>query len=620
MKDPPPPSRIPPAPTSQADVSRETIVLEGIPGSDGVAVGRALVLAGRKNVFLRRIVDTSELDSEVARVRAAARDAQEQIRVVTRDMPASSLTAAPVLEAYLLMLEDPMLHERVERKIRRDRKCAEWAVHETRDDLVRLFGDADKGEKEAYIAERAHDVEFVCDRLLRTLVGGSASPFRGALGAPTTLAEPMVIIARDLSPAETAGMAREPVLGFVTEVGSRTSHTSIMARALEIPSVVGVKDALRAVRTGDRVIVCGLTGTLTVNPTREDEARAEARRVKYRVHADRLLAEGVRAAKTACGVRVRLSANIELPPEAVVARRHGAESVGLYRTEFLYVDRADVPSEDEQYEAFATVVRAFEGAPVTLRTFDLGGDKFASSFQLPPEMNPALGLRAIRLALAEPDIFLVHLRAMVRASAHGPVRVMIPMVSTTDELVRAKALLRRAEAEVAAIRGREVMPLPMGAMIEVPAAAVMADVLARHADFFSLGTNDLVQYALAVDRASRTLAHLASPLDPAIVRLVAGVVTAAASRPIPLSVCGAMASDPLQACLLVGLGVRELSMEAAAIPVVKEALSRVSLVELEGVARCALRAETTAEVMGALGTCLDARLFDLRRTFDDPNG
>ena len=616
-----PPSETPPTPPqSQPDLVRERVVLSGIAGSSGVAIGRALVLAGRRNICLRRTIDPSECESEIVRVRIAARDAQGQIRVVARSMPATSRTAAPVLEAYLLMLEDPMLHDRVERKIRRDKKCAEWAVHETRDDLARLFGEANKLGPEAYIAERAHDVEFVCDRLLLTLVGDTASPFGGAVGASEGLAEPMVIIARDLSPADTAGMAREPVLGFVTEVGSRTSHTSIMARALEIPSVVGVKDALRAVHTGDRVIVCGLTGTVTVHPTADDEARAEARRDRLRIQTSRLLAGGSRPTKTACGVRVHLAANVELPAEASLARRNGAESVGLYRTEFLYVDRSDLPSEDEQFEAFASVVRAFEGEPVTLRTFDIGGDKFASSFQLPPEMNPALGLRAIRLALAEPDVFLVHLRAMVRAAALGPVRVMVPMVATTSELVRAKALLRRAESEVVEAGGARVPPLRMGAMIEVPAAAVMADVLSRHADFFSLGTNDLVQYALAVDRTSRTLAHLASPLDPAILRLVTGVVAAATARPIPLAVCGAMASDPLQACLLVGLGVRELSMESAAIPVVKEALSRVTLAELESVGRAAMAASCTAEVQATLAECLATRLEDLGNGFDDGAG
>jgi len=610
-----PPSQVPPsAPSSQTDVSRERVVLAGIAGSAGIATGRALVLAGRRSLFVRRTIAREECDDEVARVRVAAARAQEQIRAVAGAMPQGSRTAVPVLEAYLLMLEDPMLHDRVERKIRRDRKCAEWAVHEAREDLARLFSDADKLGKESYIAERVHDVEFVCDMLLRTL-SGETSPFEGQ--ATLGLSEPMVIVARDLSPADTAGMAREPVLGFVTEVGSRTSHTSIMARALEIPSVVGVKDATSTVRTGDPVIVCGLTGTVTVNPTPEDHARADARRLRHRARTDRLLADGKRASTTACGTRVELWANLELPAEATLAKRSGADGVGLYRTEFLYVDRADLPSEDEQYEAYTSVVHAFEGAVVTLRTFDIGGDKFASSFRLPPEMNPALGLRAIRLALAEPEVFSVQLRAMVRAAAHGPVRVLIPMVATTSELRAARKLLRRAEADVAERHGVDPVPLPLGAMIEVPAAAMMADVLARQADFFSLGTNDLVQYALAVDRTSRSLAHLASPFDPSIVRLVAQVVRAAAERPIPLSVCGAMASEPLAACLLVGLGVRELSMESAAIPTVKEALSRVTVAELRAAASVALEAEAVSDVHAALERALGGRLADLGHTFDD---
>lgn len=601
------PSAGPPsAPQSHTELPRERVVLTGVSGSAGVAVGRALVLGGGRSAFLRRTVAEDECEAEVQRVRTAARIAQDQIKTVAENMPASSRTAAPVLDAYLLMLSDPMLHDRVERKIRRDRKCAEWAVSEARDDLGRLFAAADHDGADAYIAERVHDVGFVCDRLLRTLVGDTSPPTLG-------LSEPMILFARDLSPADTAGMAKEPVLGFVTEIGSRTSHTSIMARALEIPSVVGVKDALAEVRTGDRVIVCGLTGTVIVNPSPEDESDADARNLRHRARAERLLGRysDRGPASTACGQRVRLVANLELPAEADLARKNGAETIGLYRTEFLYVDRADLPSEDEQYEAYRAVVSVFAPEPVTLRTFDIGGDKFASTFQLPPEMNPALGLRAIRLALEKPDVFLVQLRAMVRASMHGPVRIMIPMVSTVGELVRAKALLRRAEAEVRERFGHEVRPIPLGAMIEVPAAAIMADVFARYADFFSLGTNDLVQYSLAIDRTSRTLAHLASPLDPSIVRLARGVVQAAQARAIPLSVCGAMASDPLHASLLVGLGVRELSMESAAIPALREALSRVSLIELETAARTAMAASATEEITSCLADAFASRFEDL---------
>ncbi len=596
------PSETPPPPSVDLS-STERAVLEGVSGSAGVAVGRALVITGHHPPFVRRSIDPSEREREVTRVRNAATQAQREIRGVAAGLPSPSGTATSVLDAYFVMLADPMLHDRVEAKIRRELKCAEWAVSEARHDLAKLFEGADTDGADAYIAERRHDVRFVCDRLLRALIGDAV--------APLGLAEPMVIVARDLSPADTAGMVREPVLGFVTEIGSRTSHTSLMARALDIPSVVGVKDALKAIRSGDRVIVCGVTGTVTVHPTEEDEALASARELRHRARAERLLGRQAGPAATACGVRVVLSANIELTAESELARRNGAESVGLYRTEFHYIDRVDLPGEDEQFEAYRSVVSAFEGASVTLRTFDVGGDKFASSFQLPPEMNPALGLRAIRLALETPAVFLVQLRAMVRASAHGHVRVMIPMVSTVTELRRARALLRQAEAEVLSTHGLTVPELPLGAMIEVPAAAVMADVLAREADFFSVGTNDLVQYSLAIDRTSRTLAHLASPLDPSIVRLLSGVVVAARGRPIPVSVCGAMASDPAQACLLVGLGVRELSMESTAIPEVREALSRFRLAELETIADAALRARATAEVAHVLTHGLAGRLDDL---------
>jgi phosphotransferase system enzyme I (PtsI) len=610
VRDGSPESTVPPsAPLSQTELGVERTVLEGIAGSEGVAIGRALVVQGRRTTFLRRTIEASEIETELARVREAAIRAQRGIREAAHGMPQSSRTALPVLEAYLLMLEDPMLHERVERKIRRDRKCAEWAVQEARDDLGRLFASPDTPTKDAYIAERVHDVEFVCDRLLRALVDDAHTLLSSA--DTGRLAEPMIVFARDLSPADTAGMAKEPVLAFVTEVGSRTSHTSIMARALEIPSVVGVKDATRFVRTGDRVVVCGLTGTVTIHPTPEDVSHAEAKRLRHRARQDRLFADASRLARTISGERVHLSANLELPEEAAFARKAGAETVGLYRTEFLFVDRADLPSENEQYEAYASIVQAFGGATVTLRTFDIGGDKFASSFELPPEMNPALGLRAIRLALAQPEVFSTQLRAMVRAARHGNVRIMLPMISTTDEIAAARALLARAEADVARSFGKRVDPIPLGAMIEVPAAAVMADVLARHADFFSIGTNDLVQYALAVDRTSRTLAHLASPLSPAILRLCAMAIRAANAAKIPVSVCGTMASDPLHALLLVGLGVRELSMEASAIPVVREAISRASMAELARIAELCLEAETEARVREAVSSSLGPRLLDL---------
>jgi phosphotransferase system enzyme I (PtsI) len=359
------------------------------------------------------------------------------------------------------------------------------------------------------------------------------------------------------------------------------------------------------------VIVDGFRGEVTVAPTPEMITEAEERSKKHIALVKHLREDRDRQSATSDEIPVHLRANIEFPAEALLAVDHGSEGIGLYRTEFLYVDRAAPPDEDEQYELYRAVVETVHPRPATLRTFDIGGDKFVSTFQVPPEMNPALGLRAVRLALSRPDVFLDQLRAMVRASAHGELRIMIPMVASLREFEEVRRLLGVAVREVEA-RGQKRAPtIPLGVMIEVPGAAVMADLFARDADFLSLGTNDLVQYALAIDRTSRSLAYLASPFDPSILRLIVGVVKAAEKYKRPLSVCGAMASDPLAAVLLVGLGVRELSMEAAAIPEIKEALHRVSLAEAVAVAAEAMMQESAEDVERALAAAFAPRLFDL---------
>jgi phosphotransferase system enzyme I (PtsI) len=372
-----------------------------------------------------------------------------------------------------------------------------------------------------------------------------------------------------------------------------------------------VEGALYHIRTGDTLIVDGLRGEITIRPSEMAIADARARAARHLAFARDLLSTRDRPCVTACGTPVALRANVELPAEAILALDHGADGIGLYRTEFLYIDRLTQPDENEQYEIYRAVIEAVAPRPVILRTFDIGGDKFASSFKLPAEMNPALGLRAVRLALSQPDVFLTQLRAMVRASAHGDVRIMVPMVSGIHELREVRKLLTRAIREVEA-RGLAHAPkIPLGVMIEVPSAAVMADVFAKEAEFFSVGTNDLIQYALAIDRTSQSLATLASPFDPAIVRLIAGVVRAAKDHGIPVSLCGAMASDPLAATLLLGLGLRELSMEAAAIPELKEAIRRVTIAECEGVAAEALASDTAERVESAVAKAFAPRLYDL---------
>jgi phosphoenolpyruvate-protein phosphotransferase (PTS system enzyme I) len=598
----PPPGVTRPPPSDQS--APVGVVLKGIAGSPGVAVGPALVMGDTKAAYARRHVATAQIEAEVGRLVKAVEDARRHVREVSARLPKAPVETSGILDAYLAMIGDPMLVDRVEHKIRDEKKCAEWAVAQACDEIGKLFGPAEASGGDAYIVERRHDVEFVCDRLLRELTGDTK------LIVPR-LDQPMVVIARDLSPADTAGMVREPVIGFVTEIGTRTSHTAIMARALEIPAVVGAADALAIVRTGDLVIVDGLRGEITVNPSEIAVEEARGRGARHLAFARGLLSARNQPCVTRDGEPVSLKANVELPAEAILALDHGAEGIGLYRTEFIYIDRITMPTEDEQYELYRAVVEAVSPRPVTLRTFDIGGDKFASSFQLPAEMNPALGLRAVRLALSRPDVFLTQLRAMVRASAHGDLRIMVPMVATVRELREVRRLLGQAIAEVDAAGQRHGKHIPLGIMIEVPSAVIMADVLAREAEFFSIGTNDLIQYTLAIDRGNRSLAPLASPFHPAILRMIRQVARAAAPNGVPVALCGAMASDPLAAVLLVGLGLRELSMEAAAIPEIKEALRRVNVTDCDRVAEAALGLDTAEAVEELVAGTFAPTLFDL---------
>lgn len=578
------------------------VVLDGIAGSPGLAIGRALVVDERRPGVVRRHIRKHQGDEELRRYDEAVRQAVQGIRGVGEGTARRLGTAeASILEAYRMMLEDETLRADVERRIRIDLVCAEWAVDITIGELSEQLS----GASDPYLAERSHDIVFIADLLARAL-GGRTRP-----SMLPDLKEPRIIVARDLSPADTAALAKDRVLAIVTEVGTRTSHTAILARALEIPAVVGVSGVLSKVGAGDRLVVDGFRGCVTVAPTRKILSAASARAERHLALARDRHANRERPCVTLCGVPIAIRANIELPAEAHIARFEGAEGIGLYRTEFLYIDRAQPPSEDEQYEVYRSVVEALAPLPVTLRTFDIGGDKFVSAFQAPADMNPALGLRAVRLALSRPELFLVQLRAMVRASAHGTLRLMVPMVTSVEELRRVRHLLDQAVREVQARGQTAAKEIPLGIMVEVPAAAIMANEFASLAEFLSIGTNDLVQYALAVDRTSQSLAGLGSPFDPAILRLIRMVIEAGDRAKRSVSVCGAMASNPIAAVLLIGMGIRELSMEASAIAEVKEAVGRVSLEEAQAIAREASERVTATEVEGFLLDTLGARFADL---------
>lgn len=576
-------------------------MLRGIAGAPGVAIGTAVVMGSARNTYPRRHIHDDEVSGELSRFVEAVEHVTHNLHEMSARL-ADKPAEAAILEAYAAMVGDEVLRDGVRKQIEAEKRCAEWAVVAACADIARRIAAVD----DPYLRERSHDVEFVGERVLRALmVAGDAESTIPKLTGRS------VLVGHDLSPADTAGLVTEPVVGFVTEMGTRTSHTSIMARALEIPAVVGVTDALARLATGDTVIVDGLRGVVIVDPTPEQLDEAKARAERYTAFSRELQESRDRPPTTFDGTRVTLRANVELPAEAILARDYGAEGIGLYRTEFLYIDRLSPPNEDEQFEVFRAVVEAIRPRPVVLRTFDIGGDKFVSTFQLPPEMNPMLGLRAIRLALSRPEVFLEQLRAMVRASAFGDVRIMIPMVASLSELRETKTLLEEARAQVKA-RGQAMAEhIPLGVMIEVPSAAIMVDRFAQEAAFLSLGTNDLIQYAIAVDRTARNLAYLASPFDPSILRMVSNVVRAGQLYNCPVSICGAAASDPLCATLLLGLGLRDFSMESAAIPEIKEAFRRIKISEAEAMAEEALACTTADEVEHCVAAALASKFYDL---------
>ncbi|MBL8683232.1 MAG: phosphoenolpyruvate--protein phosphotransferase [Myxococcales bacterium] len=577
--------------------------LVGAAAAPGVVIGRVVILDRRKVQVPRRHVEESEVEQEVSRLRGAINAARTQLEGIRSTLPSDAKDHGLILDAHLLMLDDALLVDEAEAAIRAERVNAEWGLRKSVEQIKALFERAE----DDYFRERRSDVDFVGERVLRQLMG-TAQDVPKARGDGES--EPTVLVAHELSPADTVSLQHKGFAAFVTDVGSATSHTAIMARALGLPAVVGAQGATKFLATGDRVIVDGLRGIVQLRPNAEQLLAAEARRRRYAQFVRSLDANRDQPAATSCGTPIALRANIELPTEALLAREHGADGVGLYRTEFLYIDRRQPPSEEEQTEVYTAVVQAMGGRPVTLRTFDIGGDKFSTAFRLPREMNPALGLRAVRLALREREVFRAQLRAMLRASTAGPVRIMIPMIATVAELRAARAELDAARGELEA-RGTRVPDVPLGIMIETPSAVFVADLLAKESAFFSIGTNDLVQYALAIDRGNEHVAYLARPLDPAILRAISQAAAAAKHAGIPCALCGAMASDLLFAPLLVGLGVGELSVDPHAVPSVKAALGRVSLREARDVASRALVLATADEVEQLVRESFTHKLSDL---------
>jgi phosphotransferase system enzyme I (PtsI) len=579
--------------------------LTGIGVSPGIVVGRAVILIQRARV-LRYQIAADRVDDELSRLeqsRTRTRQQLSDIRANVADRRGPELAA--LFDAQLLMLDDPMLIPRAVEILSAQRVNAEWAVQQVFREFSAVFDEV----ADPYLRERRGDVADLVGRLNMNLREGFEKP--GDL--LRELDESSVLIADELTPSLAAQVDWTRVRGFATDAGSRTYHTAILARSLEVPAVVGLHDASRLIRPGQLVVLDGSGSALIVDPTEEVLARV-ARHTDDRRPASGGDAERRRPATTADGVRVRLDANIEFPHDLAAARYAGAEGIGLYRSEFLLTNAASsVADEDQQYEIYRGMVEGMAPGSVTIRTFDIdedqlkshaAGNRLAAAWAAQEDRGSRQGRRGLRLSLARPDLFQVQLRALLRAARHGSLRIMFPFVSGVEQLRDARRMVAEAAADLLR-RGEVVPPVPIGVMIEIPAAAYTADLLAREVDFFTLGTNDLIQYCLAVDRVDERVSQLYQPLHPAILRMIVMVRRAAARHRLPLSLCGEMASDPAVLALLVGLGLREFSMTPGAIPVTKRVLAEAHSGELRALARRTLRMATVEEIERELLASLD---------------
>ena len=572
--------------------------LHGVSASPGIVSGTVHLLRWEVPEVPSRLVSDAEVAGELQRLRDAVTAAIERLRVVQARAEANAGPAeAAIFEVQVAMLEDPSLQESIEALIRQN-LAAEKAV-----DLVLLEWRERFGRStNPLMRERTGDLIDVQIRLLTLLLGlPDHDPVDLAPG------DGVILVTHDLTPSLTVQLDRRAIVGIATDAGTRTSHVAILARSLGLPAVVGLLDATQRVRTGDRVILDATNGVLLPKPTAAELSAFADRAQREAVALAALSAEAVGEALTTDGHRVTLRANVDLPDEAARAVESGAEGVGLMRTEFLVVGRAAMPTEEEQVEAYRNVLKAFPGQPVVIRTYDVGGDKLPMG-GFPHEPNPFLGWRAIRMCLDEPAIFSVQLRALLRVAAEGDVRIMLPLVVSVDEVRQARFLLEEAADDLARRGVPHRRDVPLGVMVETPAAAIAADTFAGEVAFLSLGTNDLVQYTLAVDRGNASLVTRFTPLHPAVLRLIARTVEAGEASGVEVSVCGEMASQPLMAFVLLGLGVRTLSVAATGIALVKRLVRGVSVAAAAAAAQDALRAATPADVERGLRTALIAEL------------
>ena len=582
----------------------------GIAVSSGVAIGQAYLLDRSRVCVIKHSIPESEIEGEIKRLRDAIEKSKAQMRDLKLRASSIADKYAIILDTYTLLLEDDILINETIETIRREHSNAEWALTVTLEKFTKLFNTIN----DEYLKAKRDDLDLVVHGVIKNLIGHHQESL-------ADIDEPVIIITHELSPSDTILMSKSYILGMATEVGGKTSHVGIFASALGIPAVVGLGDFNRFVNSGDTVIIDGIQGEVIVQPDKERLRHYRKKQQNYQRYEKTLLKDIGLTAETLDGEMVQLMANIETLHEAKTVRKYGGKGIGLYRTEFLYLAANTLPTEDELYSNFKKVVQAMEPYPVVIRTLDIGADKQLRKINDTPEDNPALGLRGIRLSLAQPDLLMNQLKGILRASLYGKTKLLYPMVSSVEEVVEANKYLEQAKEELKNAQIPFHDDIPVGAMIETPAAALIVDRILEEVDYISIGTNDLIQYVLAVDRINENVAHLYQPFHPAVLRILKDVFAKAESMGKPVSICGELGGDPMATFLLLGLGkVHELSMEPHSIPKVKNILRKMTLKEARALADHALSLSTSEEVNRFINSEMRNRFpsdFDRDLAFDE---
>ena len=543
------------------------IKLNGVGASPGICIGRAY-LVDKKGVGVveKYFIDEDRLQDEIKRFKAAVKKTRDELREIIKDTPEKLRQQAYILETHMLLLKDKMLYGKTIKTIKKERVNAEWSLRKVVANIKSMF----QNMSDPYLRERAADIDHVSDRIMLNLVGAEQVNIGD-------INERVILVAHNLSPAETSQIQRERVKGFVTDRGGKASHTGIIARALEIPAVLGLDNVTGIIQNDDLIIIDGTAGIVVINPREKTLAKFEERQSRYEEYKAVIIQSSHLPAETTDGFHMQVMGNIELPEEVESVHAHGGDGIGLYRTEFQYLSRTDFPGEHELFDKYKDVVEVMTPKPVTIRTLDINGDKALAQTSDFNEPNPALGLRGIRYCLKNTDVFETQLKAILRAAVFGNVRIMFPMITTYEEICEAKRMLDEAAdclEKEGVIFNRDIK---VGILVEVPSAVIMADLMAKEVDFFSIGTNDLIQYSLASDRGNRQVAYLFQPLDPAILRMIKHVADVAKDKGIKIFICGEMAGYPIHIPILLGIGIDELSMNPQSIPAVKSVIRSLNV-------------------------------------------